>query len=128
MPRRCCGLWQTPIGFLAVVLDDGRPRKPIRVSGSSLAVDHFCRWLADIDADLIAPSDLAGRPLLDECARRAGLRYRLAPASLVASLCLAAAIPSRSPARAGALVARLGSLPYFRQLLTVPDPDQLSLC
>jgi hypothetical protein len=128
MPRRICGLWQTQAGFLAVVLEDGRPRKPIRVFASAPAIDHFCRWLADIDAELIAPSDLASRPLLDECTRRVALRYRVVPAPLIASLCLAAAIPARSPARAGALVARLGSLPYFRSFLSAPQPEQPRLC
>ena len=122
-----CGVWLTPRGLVAVLVDSaGRSRS------FSVALSDDARWglsqrLAAAGADLVVDEALLEADRIAFVARRAGVTVWIAGPPLVGALRAAAGVARQGARPSAALLARLPAIPWLRSLLRrlePPDDDR----
>lgn len=123
-----CGLWPSPKGLVAVVVDEeGRPEPPLLI----LRDDDGC-WegLSQLDAavglgyELVLPSWLARSCPIARLALERGIQVWLVPKPLVEAIRFIAALTKAPPRKTAAALARIPLTMAMRGALQPLAPDQ----
>jgi hypothetical protein len=117
-----CGVWPTPRGLVAVLVDGTGRACSCSVASSDDARVGLALWLVAAGADLVVDEEFLDADPMAHVARRAGVTVWIAAPPLVAALRHAAGIAHRGPRPSAAMLARLPAIPWLRSLLRRLEP------
>jgi hypothetical protein len=117
-----CGVWPTPHGLAAVLIDSAGRAKPFAVADTDDARWGLSQRLAAVGAALVVDEALLEADRLAYLALRAGVQVWVAGPPVVQALRHAAGIVRRGARPSAALLARLPAIPWLRSLLRRLEP------